>query len=412
MKPRKQDTSQGELFERELSSLVRLNHPLVKLSSQIKWDRFEERFGELYSSTEGRPGNSTRLMVGLSYLKYLHDLSDEETIYTWLENPYWQFFCGERYFQHKFPCNPSSLTRWRKLIGEKGAEELFNESLSVAREVGLLKMSDFSELYVDTTVQEKNIAYPSDANLLNRCRKNLVKLAYKHSITLRQSYKKVGQLFQIKAHRYAHAKQWNRARKAIKKLKTFLGRIVRELERKLNSEQKTIFEPHLLQAKMLLAGVKIYSLHEPEVEAISKGKMHKRYEYGVKVSVVTTRRNSMVLSCQAIHGNPYDGHTLKTALADVEARLGKEIKNSTVGVDLGYRGHKIKQKFKVIHPRLKISKKLRKFIRGRSKIEAAISFMKRCTRLGRNYLKGKLGDLMNALFAAASNMAAILRANA
>lgn len=216
------------------------------------------------------------------------------------------------------------------------------------------------------------------------------------------------------AHRYAAAKQWNRARRATKKLRTFLGRVVREIDRKFTVEQKPLFNEPLKRAKQLLesakGGPKIYSLHEPLVEAIGKGKMHKRFEFGVKVSVVITRKRGFVLGCKAMHGNPYDGHTLGDALDDVEQRLGAPLK-ARVGVDLGYRGHGIKERFRVLHPKLKkLDRATQLFVRARSKIEASISFMKRCCRLGRNYLKGQLGDAMNAMFAgAASNLSTILR---
>lgn len=415
MRPKDTRGFQGEMFERELETLVRPNHGLVKLSRQIQWERFDEKFGVCYSVGNGRPGIPTRLMVGLTYLKYLHNISDEAVLELWVENPYWQYFCGERYFQHQPPCDRTTLTRWRNRIGEAGAEELFAESLAVAKGVGMLKMSYLKELYVDTTVQEKNIAYPSEANLLNRARRNLVQLAKNSGIELRQSYARTGKWLQVMAHRYAAAQQWNRARKATRKLRTFLGRIVREVERKATEAQKPLFSELITRSKQLIesskGGPKLYSLHEPSVEAIAKGKMHKRFEFGVKVSVVTTRKRGFVLGCKAIHGNPYDGHTLKEALTDVEQRLGRELK-SRVGVDLGYRGHDVKERFRVFHPKLKkLNRATRLFVRARSKVEASISFLKRCCRLGKNYLKGKLGDLMNALFAgAASNLSNVLRA--
>lgn len=415
MRPEDKQRAQGEFFERELETLVRPNHPLVKLSKQINWQRFDEKFGATYCANNGRPAISTRLMTGLTYLKYLHDISDEAVLEMWVENPYWQYFCGERYFQHQPPCDRTSITRWRKRIGESGAEELFTESLAVVKEAGLLKMSYLKELYVDTTVQEKNIAYPSEANLLNRARHHLVKLAKACDIELRQSYTRTGKRLQVMAHRYAAAQQWNRARRMTKKLRTILGRVTREIERVSTEQQKLLFSVYLERAKKLLAstngGAKVYSLHEPLVEAIAKGKIHKRFEFGVKVSIVTTRKGGFVLGCKAMHGNPYDGHTLKEALTDVEQRLGASLK-SKVGVDLGYRGHGVKERFRVFHPKLKkLNRPTRLFVRARSSVEAAISLLKRCFRLGRNYLKGKLGDLMNALFAgAASNLSHVLRA--
>jgi len=406
MEPKKQNNSQGELFKRELEGMVRPSHFLVKLSKVVNWERFEKAFGINYCADKGAPGISTRTMAGLTILKYLNDCSDEVVFEYWLENPYWQYFCVERYFQHEVPCDRSQLSRWRKRIGEKGAEEFLAESLAAAHEAGLLRMKFLEELFVDTTVQEKNIAYPSEANLLNRARKNLVKLCKEHDVLLRQTYTRVGKLHQIKAHKYAAAHQWNRARREIRKLRTIVGRIIREIDRNLTDDKKPYFKAFLELTKKLYhskdTGEKIHSLHEPHVEAIAKGKMHKRFEFGNKVSVVRTRKKGFILGCKSFHGNPYDGHTLEEALKDVEQRVGKEI-FAKVGVDLGYRGHGIKEKFRVLHPRLKrLPKKSRLFIRARSAIEASISHLKRCFRLGRNYLKGKLGDIMNALLAGAA----------
>lgn len=417
MKPKIPDLSQGKLFEVELRTLIRADHDLVKLSDRIDWQRFESRFGGLYCPDNGRPGISTRLLAGLTYLKYMTDSSDQELLAAWVENPYWQYFCGERYFQKTAPCDRSMMSRWRKRLGEKGAEEFFNESLSVAFGSGVLKRSFLKELYVDTTVQEKNIAYPSEANLLNRARAKLVKLCEKHGINLRQKYTRVGKWLQIKAHRFAQASQWNRMRRVIKKLRTILGRILRELSRVVTPEDLQAYFGGILEIATKLYHApdtkeKVLSLHEPHVEAIAKGKIHKKFEFGNKVSVVRTRRGGIILGCTALHGNPYDGHTLRAALAEVEKRFGALIK-AKVGVDLGYRGHKISkvERHTVFHPRLKLSPSNRRFIRARSSVEASISYLKRCFRLGKNYLQGKLGDIINALFAgAALNLTKVARA--
>jgi transposase, IS5 family len=417
MRPEDKKSGQLELFERPLNGMVNKSHPLVKLSEKLDWERFSEKFGASYCLDNGRPGVPTRVMVGLTYLKYLNDMSDEQVLLGWVENPYWQYFCGEIYFQHKFPCDRSSLSKWRKRIGEEGAREFLEESLAVAKEVGVLKMSYLKELYCDTTVQEKNICYPSEANLLNRARKKLVKLAKMHGIELRQAYTRVGKVCQIMAHRYAAAQQWNRARRQVRKLRTYLRRTVRNIEKRLEEVQKPYFSELLELSHQLLempkGGEKLYSLHEPHVEAIAKGKMHKRFEYGVKVAVTMTRRKGFVLDCSAIHGNPYDGHTLEQSLENAEKIVGA-ILRAKVGVDLGYRGHGVIGRHRVYHPKLKrLSRLDRLFIRARSAVEASISFMKRCFRLGRNYLKGKLGDVMNSLFAgSACNLSHVLRAYA
>ena len=422
MKPEEKDHRQGEIFERELSSLVREEHRLVRLSRRINWSRFESEFGALYESDQGRPGISTRFLSGITILKFLYNASDETICAQWLENPYWQYFCGERYFQHELPCDRSTLSRWRKRIGERGGDLMLQESLAVALGSGALKMMDLNELYADTTVQEKNVAYPSEANLLDTARKSLVREARELGIRLCQTYRRRGKLARIMAHRYASAQQWRRARRMTKKLSTQLGRVMRDVVRKASESQRLLLEPILgLCAKLRLqqqdkAAIppkeRVYSLHEPQTEAIAKGKIHKRFEFGVKASFVTTRRTGIVLSALAIPGAPYDGHTLEAALAKVVQHLGAPLKSGTrVGVDLGYRGHGIVERYRVVHPKLKkLSDDTRKFIRARSKIEATISFMKRCCRLGRNYLRGVLGDKMNPLFAAmANNFAVVLR---
>lgn len=424
MRPKEEKNPQIEMFEKKLVSLVDKSHRLIKLSERIDWERFEEKFGLLYCADNGRPGLRTRLMVGLSYLKYLHNLSDQEVLTIWVENPYWQYFCGEEYFQHTAPCHHSNMSRWRNKIGEDGASELLEESLAVVKEAGLLKMSYLKELYVDTTVQEKNITYPTEGKLLHRAKCKLVSLCKGHGIVLRQNYNRVARMHLIMAHRYSAALQYNRARREVRKLRTIVGRVIRDISRKLSEAQKPYFEELLELSRQVLymheGGEKIYSLHEPATEAIAKGKIHKRFEYGVKVSVVATRKGGFVLGCKAIHGNPYDGHTLEEALNDVKERLGG-ILRCKVGVDLGYRGHGIKKGeqedksyISVLHPRLKnLSYPVRLFVRARSKIEAVISLLKRAYRLGRNYLSGVMGDQINALCSgAAYNLGIFLRSTA
>lgn len=413
MRPKSQNEPQLRLFEKRLEELIDLGHELVKLSKRISWDKFDERFGAMYCPVNGRPGLATRLMVGLTYLKYLYNVSDEAVLRCWVENPYWQYFCGEEYFQHKAPCDRTMMSRFRGRIGTEGAEALLQESLSVAKDAGLLKVEHLRELYVDTTVQEKNITYPTDAKLLYRAKVRLVSLAKRHDVTLRQSYRRVARRHLIMSHRYSAAKHYNRARREVRKLRTILGRVVRDITRKLPEEKKSFFTDLLSLAQRVLesakGGEKIYSLHEPHTEAIAKGKIHKRFEFGVKVSLVTTRKRGFVLGAKAIHGNPYDGHTLNDALKDAQDRIGGEIA-AKVGVDLGYRGHHVEGKFRVLHPRLKrVTKREKLFVRARSAIEARISLLKRCYRLGRNYLAGKVGDCMNALLAgAACNLGLVL----
>ena len=184
--------AQRELFRVELERLVDEGHPLVKLGGQINWTVFEERLGRTYAVTGGAPGVSTRLMVALHYLKYQHDLSDEAVVQHWVENPYWQHFSGEQFFQHEVPINPSSMTRWRHRLGEAGAEAMLKETIETAVRMKVITPTQIKRVNVDTTVQTKAVRYPTDARLYNRARERLVKVARERGIKIKQSYERVG----------------------------------------------------------------------------------------------------------------------------------------------------------------------------------------------------------------------------
>ena len=255
-------------------------------------------------------------MAGLHILKYADDLSDEEICARWVENPYYQYFCGEEFFLHELPFDRSSMTRWRQRMGEDKLTALLQESLNVAVKVGAAKPSDFTKVIIDTTVAEKNIAFPTDAKLINRAREKLVKMARAHNIKLRQSYKRVGKLALIMHQRYAHAKQFKRARRKLRTLKTYLRRTIRDIKRKVvgKGELENIFSPMLYQAGRVLTqrprdgGRHIYALHAPEVECIGKGKSHKPYEFGVKASIATTLKRckggQFAVHAKALPGKP------------------------------------------------------------------------------------------------------------
>ena len=213
-----------------------MGHPLVKLARTIDWSFLEQRFGAVYDDTPGRPPLPTRLMAGLAILKHTHDLSDEVLCERWLENPYYQFFCGEEFFQHRLVFDRSSLTRWRQRMGEEKLQALLQESLSVATRTEAIKPADLNRIIVDTTVQPKNVMFPTDARLLNRAREILVRLAKRRGVRLRQSYARVGKFALIQHQRYAHAKQFKRANRALKKLKTYLGRVIRDIARKIEGD--------------------------------------------------------------------------------------------------------------------------------------------------------------------------------
>src|ERR1700741_598446 len=301
MRPRKRsETGEQDLFRSRLDQIIDMKHPLVTLVRTVDWGFLEGRFGEVYDDDPGRPPWPTRLMAGLAILKHTYDLSDEVLCERWVENPYYQFFCGEEFFQHRLVFDRSSLTRWRQRMGEERLQALLQESLSVATRTEAIKPSGLNRVIVDTTVQPKNVMFPTDARLLNRAREILVRLAKRYGVKLRQSYRRVGKFALIKHQRYAHAHQFKRANKALRKLKTYAGRVLRDIGRKTagNDMLSDLFAWPLSLTRRVLEqnrhqrGRKVYSLHAPEVECIGKGKAHRPYEFGVKVSIATTVKHS------------------------------------------------------------------------------------------------------------------------
>jgi IS5 family transposase len=291
-------------------------------------------------------------------------------------------------------------------MGNQTIEELFKETVKTAENSNQLKGKDFEQLNVDTTVQEKAISFPTDARLYYKMLKELVEQATKRGIALRQSYKFVSKKALAKQSGYAHARQMKRARKMTKKLKTYLGRVYRDILRKASEKDEELIKKLELAEKLLSqrkeSKNKLYSIHAPEVECISKGKAHKRYEFGCKVSMVTTSKNNWVVAIQAHHGNPYDGHTLKSSIVKAEGITNWKAKN--VNVDLGYRGHDYDGQAQVnIVNRLTMknkAKSLMKWLKRRSAIEPIFGHLKSDNRLERNLLKGKEGDHINAVLAA------------
>src|SRR6266480_2312411 len=231
--PERRETGEQDLFRSRLDQIIDLKHPLVTLARTVDWGFLEGRFGEVYTDDPGQPPLPTRLMAGLAILKHTYDLSDEVLCERWIENPYYQFFCGEEFFQHLLVFDRSSLTRWRNRMGEERLQALLQQSLSVAARTKAIKPSELSEVIVDTTVQPKNVMFPTDAKLLNRAREKLVRLAKLTEVDLRQSYARVGKFALIQHQRYAHAKQFKRANRMLKKLRTYLGRIIRDIGRKI-----------------------------------------------------------------------------------------------------------------------------------------------------------------------------------
>ena len=418
MGPKSRYPSTGELFQQPLTELINLNHQLVKLAELIDWSIFETRWSDFFPSKTGRPASSPRLEAGLLYLQHTFACSDDDLIRTWVENPYWQHFCGETYFQHKPPIDPSSLTRWRQRIGEEGVEWLLKETIEAACRGKVIKKQSFDKIIAGTIVMEKAVAYPTDSRLLERGRQHLVKLAKTLGIKLRQNYNREAPRLAVKVGRYAHTRQYRRMKAALKSLRTIVGRVWRDIDRKLDRQDEATAaraESILARVKRLLTQQpkdknKLYSLHAPEVECIGKGKARQPYEFGVKVTIATTHKEGLVVGMRSLPGNPYDGHTLPEAVAQV--RLLTNHSPKAVFVDKGYRG--------VEAPGVTIWRSgqkrgvtptIKKAIHRRSAIEPAIGHMKNEGRLRRNWLKGHLGDALHAVLCGAGhNLRMILRA--
>jgi IS5 family transposase len=416
MRPKeRRESGQNDLFRARLDQIIDMGHPLAKLASTIDWRFLEERFGAVYSDKPGQPPLATRLMAGLSILKHAHNLSDEELCARWIENPYFQLFCGEEFFRHKLPFDRSSLTRWRQRMGEEKLVALIQESLNAATRAGAAKPSDFSKVIIDTTVQPKAVAFPTDARLMHRARERLVRLAQKHGVSLRQSYARVGKRALMAYQRYAHAKQFKRANRALRSVGTCLGRVFRDIERKTRDEanlRRIFAEPLSLAFRVRhqrqnQRGRKVYSLHAPEVECIGKGKAHRPYEFGVKVSVATTLNRSkggqFIAHVKTLPGNPYDGHTLEAVIPEIETQIGASL--SRIVADRGYRGHNAppdhKMKVYISGQKRSVTEAIKRDLRRRSAVEPVIGHAKGEHRMGRNFLKGTRGDAANAVLAAA-----------
>jgi IS5 family transposase len=416
MRPReRRESGEQDLFRSRLDQVINMDHALVKLARTIDWRFLEEKFGAVYAEGTGRPPLPTRLMAGLAILKHTYNLSDEVVCELWIENPYYQYFCGEEFFQHRLPLDRSSMTNWRNRMGEERLQALLQESLAVATRTGAIKPGDLARVIVDTTVQPKNITFPTDAKLLNRAREKLVTLAKRLGVELRQSYTRVGKFALIQHQRYAHAKQFKRANRALRTLKTYLGRVIRDIARKIDGDHRleASFAGLLGLARQVRSqergqrGPKVYSLHAPEVECIGKGKPHKPYEFGVKVSVATTLKHSkggqFVAHAQALPGNPYDGHTLAAVIPAIEQLVGNTIER--LHVDAGYRGHNAppEYKFKVYTSRQKrrVTPAVKREMKRRAAVEPVIGHLKEEHRMNRNYLAGRRGDANNAVLAAA-----------
>ena len=415
MKPKPRRTTKDQpVIGWELDLALDPNHELVRLATKIPWDDLAQEFGRLYVPDLGRPGIPIRLMAGLHLLKHTYGLSDEDVVKGWVENPYWQHFCGEVMFQHHFPIHPSQMTRWRRRIGEKGVEKLLEATITAGKATGTITERSFEKVIVDTTVQPKAVQHPTDARLYRKVHAAMLRIAGLEGIKLRQSYRNLMDWGFRKHGGHAKAKQFKRAKRVLKSLKTMAGRVMRDVERKIDDagfqkHRGTLILSHLILTQKRTTKGKVYSLHAPEVECIAKGKAHKPYEFGVKASLAVTHKEGFVVGAMSCPENPYDGHTLERQLEQVEQLTGRM--PATTFVDKGYKGHGVDpgRSAVLISGTRRLSKMLKRDLRRRAAIEPELGHMKSDGLLGRNFLKGVVGDAQNVILCGAGhNMRKIL----
>lgn len=396
--------SQATFLYPDLIDQLNPRDPLLLLAERIQWERLEAEFAPFYAE-RGRPAKPVRLMVGLLLLKQLANLSDERVVEEWRQNPYFQAFCGMKTFQWQLPCEPSDFCHFRKRIGEKGMEKIFKISVEIHGNQAVE-----SEIVVDTTVQEKNVTFPTDTKLRVKVIAKCWKIANRENLVLRRSYsREVKKLLRtIRFNRNKNAKLRN---SAMRRIKTIANALLNDIARKLPPEIKAKLDNEL---EIYFRAVnqkrtdknKIYSLHEPEVACIAKGKEHKKYEFGTKVALAQTINDGIIVGAQNAF-NEYDGNCLEPLLNQVEAMTGKRPERAFC--DRGFRGRNsiegteivipdIPRKSATAHQKRKSQVKFRR----RSAIEATISHVKHDFRMLRNYLKGAAGDIINLLLAAAA----------
>jgi transposase, IS5 family len=396
----KSPIAQSDLFRPLLIDFINLNHELVHLSAKINWSVIEQAFSSHYSNT-GTPSKPIRLMTGLLILKQMYNLGDETLIPSWIANPYFQYFCGEVHFQHSKPCDPSDLAHFRKRIGAKGIETIFQQSMLIHG-----SLIEEKEICVDTSAQEKNITFPTDIKLYVKIIKNCRRISAKEGLAQRQTYTRTVKSLLIQSRFAHHPKRKKQARKAHRKIKTIAGRLVRELERNAAEkyqQQIALFKRILNQQRH--QGNKIYSLHEPDVACIAKGKVHKPYEFGSKVSLAITKNSGIIVGAVNFTGNPNDNLTLPPTLNQHERLTGTRAQVAIV--DRGY-AQRMVGTTQVLKPDngKKASpyekQKARKRFRRRAAIEPVFAHIKQRFRMARNFLKGTVGDQINLLMAAAA----------
>jgi IS5 family transposase len=398
---------QLEMFKVPLKQFIKETHELVLLSKKIDWEQLESSLGTYYCEDNGRPGIPIRTIVGVILLRRMFDESDESILDRWVENPYWQYFCGEIYFQYEPPFDRTELIKFRKRIGNEGSEQILKMSIQLFPK----KEIQEKEVLLDTTVQEKNITFPTDVKLQKKIIEKCRKIAKKEEIELRQTYSRELKQLMIDQRFHSHPKRKKKARAAARRIKVIAGRVVRDIDRKMDESKKEKYEELLAIFNKVLAQEKnsenkIYSIHQPHVKCIAKGKEAKKYEFGNKSSIVKTKTTGIIVGAMAFIDNVYDGDTLLPQLEQTERLTGRK---PQIGiVDRGYRGRKTVNGVRIVIPtRLPAfinnyqKQKIRKQFRARAGIEPIIGHLKQDHRMSRNYLLDEQGDIINTLLAAA-----------
>jgi IS5 family transposase len=400
-------TPQLDAFKTPLVHFIEMGHELVALSQKINWDNLEKDLSQYYCADNGRPSIPIRKISGIVILKRIFNESDESVLDRWVENPYWQYFCGETYFNHELPFDRTELIKFRKRIGDKGAEQILKASINLFPK----KEVQEKDVLIDTTVQEKNITYPTDAKLQKKIIEKCRIIAKKERVQLRQVFKKELKQLMIDQRFHNHPKRKKKANAAARRIKVIAGKIYRDLDRKLNDQKREKYEGLFCIFDQLLAQQKkdknkIYSIHQPHVKCIAKGKEAKKFEFGNKSSFVKTKKSGIIVGAMAFTENIYDGATLPPQLQQVKELTGRMPKQGIV--DRGYRGRKMIDGVKITVPKQlpKSSsryqvQKIRKLFRARAGIEPVIGHLKQDHRMSRNYLLDPDGDRVNTLLAAA-----------
>lgn len=442
----------ADFFRARLDQMIDLRHPLAVLAQRLPWDQIEAALAPAFArrnregrvvtgedlfgptlelagagvSAAGRPRLPIRLMASLLYLKHAFNLSDEELVERWAENVVWQYFSGMEYYEPRLPCDATQVGRFRTAIGEAGVEELLKATLDTAVATQAVRPAEFERIIVDSTVQEKAIAHPTDSRLLEIARYKVVQAAKQAGIALKQTFVKEGKALRRKAGGYAHAKQFKRLKKVVKRQRTILGILLREVERKL-ATATSVSAATLAHLTGLLERAerirtqqpkdkhKLYALHAPEVECIGKGKARKPYEFGVKASLAVTHKSGLIVGARTFPGNPYDGHVLNQQLEQTTILLEDTGKTPRqVIVDLGYRGvDQDNPGVEIIHRgKFKsLSKQQRRWLKRRPAVEPVIGHLKADHRMDRCWLAGQLGDALHTVLCAAGyNLRWLLRA--